>query len=112
MASVIDLAIRPARLAYALSGEGVRFVVVGGAARLLSLGVGRPRDLDIVVDEPDLPELVSALGALGVPASVALLARARQCRLDSFWGPLDVFVEAPPTSHPVRLAGLTVMVAA
>ena len=84
MASVIDLAMRPARLAYALSGEGVRFVVVGGAARLLSLGVGRPRDLDVVVDEPDLPELVSALGALGVPANVASLARARQCRLDSF----------------------------
>lgn len=109
---VIDLAMRPVRLACALRRGGARFVIVGGAARLLASGVGRPRDLDIVVDEADLRELVCVLGEIGILAGVASLARTRQRRLDSFWGPLDVFVEPPPPSWPWGVAGSALMVAA
>ena len=101
---------RPVGLACALGRGGARFVVVGGAAGMLSLGIGRPRDLDIVVDETDLPELVSALAALRVPATVASPSWARQCRLDSDWGSLDVFVEDLPACQPFRLDGVTLMV--
>ena len=103
---VTDLCDRPARLAVELLRHGARFVVVGSAARWLRSGEGTPRDLDVAVDRPDLPLLVGALAALGVRSSAARFARAAQCRVDTSWGPLDVFVGGPPASHgvPFRLS--------
>lgn len=93
-----DLCDRPARLAVELLRHGARFVVVGSAARWLRSGEGTPRDLDVVVDRPDLPLLVGALAALGVRSSAARFARDAQSHVDTSWGPLDVCVGGPPAS--------------
>lgn len=96
-----DLHDRPARLAVELLRQGARFVIVGGTARRVLTGQGAPRDLDVVVDAPDLPRLVAALAVVGVPSSVAALGRAVPSHLDTSWGPLDVFVGAPPPCRDV-----------
>lgn len=85
-------------------------VVVGGTAHWLRSGRGMPRDLDVVVEESDLSGLVSALGRLGVWTTVASLLRSRQVRLDTSWGPLDVFVGLAPAHRPVQLGSLSVAV--
>lgn len=101
-----DLCDRPARLAVELLRHGARFDVVGSAARWLRSGEGTPRDLDVVVDRPDLPLLVGALAALGVRTSAARFSRAAHSRVDTSWGPLDVFVDGPPALRgvPYRLS--------
>ena len=96
-----DLRRRPATLATLLSGHGARFVVVGSTARWLTTGTGSPGDLDIVLDASDLPLLTSALGALGVTVDAKILVHSSPTRVDTSWGPLDVFVGDPPPAHPV-----------
>lgn len=101
---------RPAALAGQLVAGGARVVVVGGRAHWLRSGRGMPRDLDVVVEERDLPGLVSALGRLGVWTTVASLLRSRQVRLDTSWGPLDVFVSLAPAHQQVQLESVSVLV--
>lgn len=96
-----DLRDRPARLAVELRRQGARFVIVGGTARRLLTGQGAPRDLDVVVDAPDLPRLVAALAEVGVKSSVAVLSRTAPSHVDTSWGPLDVFVDTPPCCRGV-----------
>jgi hypothetical protein len=107
---VTDLRDRSARLAVELLRHGARFVVVGGAARRILTREGSPRDLDVVVDEPDLPCLVAALGGLGVCSSASVLGRAGQSHVDTSWGPLDVFVDRPPSSRGVPFVRASVAV--
>ncbi len=96
-----DLRDRPAQLAVQLLRQGARFVVVGGTARRLLTGQGTPRDLDVVVDTPDLPRFVAALAMVGVHSSVAVLSRAAPSHVDTSWGPLDVFVGTRPSGRDV-----------
>lgn len=107
---MLDLHDRPARLAVELLRQGARFVIVGGTARRLLTKQGAPRDLDVVVDTPDLSRLVAALAAMGVPSSVAVLGRASPSHLDTSWGPLDVFVGAPPPGRDVSFEESCLMV--
>ena len=93
-------------LAVELVRAGARLVVVGGTARRLLGRRHRPRDLDVVVGDGDVPTLVGALSRLGVVVSAARLHRCRDVALASGWGPLDVFVrEALPSGVPVEAAG-------
>lgn len=102
---------RPALLAAELARRGAEFVVVGGAARWLRDGRGRPRDLDIVVTPASATALVTQLNGLGVPARVASLLRCRHVHLDTGWGPLDVFVDKDfPVFGPVFVDGVSVSV--
>lgn len=102
---MIDLGTRPALLASELLRCGARVVVVGGTARWL-LGDGTaPRDLDVAVEEADVPALVAALAAIGVAVSAASLCRARQVHLETSWGPLDVFVGRVTSLDPRGAAG-------
>ena len=96
-----DLRGRPATLAALLARHGARFVVVGGTARWLTTGSGSPGDLDVVVAASDLPLLASALGAVGAPVVAARLGRGSPTRVDTSWGPLDVFVAEPPPARDV-----------
>ncbi len=107
-----DLASRPASLGVELLRHGAVFVVVGSTARWLRTCAGLPRDLDIVVEELGLPQLVSALSALGAPSSAAALGRATQSHVDTAWGPLDVFVDRLPPSVavPFRRRSASVLV--
>ena len=88
----MDLADRPIDLAAALVEAGARLTVSGGTARRLRGAPHRPRDLDVLVAEPDVPGLVDALRTLGVDAEARRLLRSRCSRLDTSYGPLDVFV--------------------
>ena len=82
----------PVELAHELVAHGAQVVVVGGTAGHL-LGAARaPRDLDVVVAEDDVEGLVRALDELGTPLRSASLLRARDLRVLTGWGPLDVFV--------------------
>lgn len=102
---MIDLATRPALLASELLRGGARVVVVGGTARWL-LGDGTaPRDLDVAVEDADVPALVAALAIIGIEVSVASLCRARQVHLETSWGPLDVFVGPVTSPYPRGAAG-------
>ncbi len=106
---------RPVRLAAALARLGASAVVVGSCARWLTAYPGsalRPLDLDLAVEPSAVPALCEALTALGVSADPAALLRARVARIDSGWGPLDVFVGAVPTSRPVAVQGVRLEVAA
>jgi hypothetical protein len=102
---VIDLVTRPALLASELLRGGARVVVVGSTARWL-LGDGTaPRDLDVAVEDADVPALVAALEAIGVAASAVSLCRARQVHRETSWGPLDVFVGPVTACCPRGAAG-------
>jgi len=102
---------RPALLAAELARRGTEFVVVGGVARWLRDGHGRPRDLDIVVTPGSVTALVTELSGLGVPARAASLLRCRHVHFDTGWGPLDVFVDEDcPGFGPVLVAGVPVSV--
>ena len=101
---------RPALLAAQLTRCGAAVVVVGGTARWLRSGGGRPRDLDVVVDPLSVPALVRALAALGVAARVVAVLRCRDVRFDTGWGPLDVFVDDCPPSTAVLVEGVPVAV--
>ncbi|MEO6999735.1 MAG: hypothetical protein ABI112_16795 [Terracoccus sp.] len=98
---MLDLHDRPARLAVELLRQGARFVIVGGTARRLFTGRGTPRDLDVVVDAPDLPRFVTALAGLGAHTSVTILGRAAPSHVATSWGPLDVFVGTSPSGRGV-----------
>ncbi len=103
---------RSVELAAELSRLGAHAVVVGGVARLLRSGAGHPRDLDVVVAEPDVDALVSVLALLGARLSARAL-RLRQCvHVDTAWGPLDVFLGAAPASDEFDVAGVRLRVAA
>ena len=97
-----DLRGRPATLATLLVRHGARFVVVGSTARWLTTGTGSPGDLDVVVDATDLPLLAGALGAIGAPVEATRLGRGSPTRVDTSWGPVDVFVAEPPSCREVR----------
>ncbi len=71
----------------------------------------RPLDLDLAVEPSAVPALCGDLTALGVTANAAALLRSRVTRIDSGWGPLDIFVGAVPTSRPVAVQGARVEVA-
>lgn len=98
-------------LAVELVRLGADVVVVGGTARLLREGHGNPHDLDVVVADADVPGLVAGLRALGASATDAALRRCRDIRVETAWGPLDVFVAARPASGPVRVHGVDLAVA-
>jgi NADPH-dependent ferric siderophore reductase len=105
---VIDIARRPAVLAAELARRGADVVVVGGTARWLRGAKQRPRDLDVVVDPASVPALVDALESLAVPVHLTTLLRCRDVRIDTPWGPLDVFVGPRPTSSTVLVEGVQV----
>ena len=97
---------RPARLAALLVRSGALLTVVGGTARWLSGDVRRPLDLDVTVVPGDLAALDRALARLGVEAHESALLRLRDVRVDTSWGPIDIFVRpAPPPSRTVALHG-------
>ena len=103
---------RSVALAVELVHRGAKFVVVGGTARWLTEGSRQPRDLDVAVDEEEVPTLVSALAQVGVHISCAMLLRCRQVGLASAWGPIDVFVgEALPPAAVIRVGGCDLAVA-
>lgn len=85
----------PLELAAELLARGARMTVVGGTARRLAGDPRPPRDLDVVVAEDDVDALVHALAGLGAPVRAASLLRARDVRVLTAWGPLDVFVVRP-----------------
>ena len=107
---MVNLPCRPALLAAELARCGAAVVVVGGTARWLRSGAGRPRDLDVVVDPSSVPTLVRALAALGVAARAAAVLRCRDVRFATGWGPLDVFVDDRPPSTTVLVQGVPVAV--
>jgi hypothetical protein len=94
---------REVLLAVELVRLGADVVVVGSTARLLRRGYGDPRDLDVVVEDADVTGLVAALRSLGASATAAVLRRCRDVRIDTAWGPLDVFVAPRPTTGTVRV---------
>jgi hypothetical protein len=103
---------RSTALAVELAARGAQVVVVGGTARWLRAGSRWPRDLDVVVAEPQVPALVSALAQIGVHICAATLRECRQVGLTSAWGPLDVFVaESLPPSGVVQVGGCALVVA-
>lgn len=98
-------------LAVELTRLGAGFVVVGGMARLLRQGYGDPHDLDVVVADCDVTGLVAALRLLGATATDEALRRCRDVRVDTAWGPLDVFVARRPVALTVRVDGVDLAVA-
>ena len=64
----------------------------------------------MVVDAGAVAGLVAALAELGVTACAASLLRCRTLRLDTAWGPLDVFVADRPPSSRVDVGGVPVAV--
>jgi len=103
---------RSTALAVELAARGAQVVVVGGTARWLRAGSRWPRDLDVVVAEPQVPALVSALAQIGVHICAATLRECRQVGLTSAWGPLDVFVaESLPPAGVVQVGGCALVVA-
>lgn len=107
----MDLSRRPVDLAVALARSGAEVVVVGGAARVLPGGGGSPRDLDVVVAEHAVDRLVESLRGLGSRVTARALLRGRNVRVDTTYGPLDVFVAVPPAAAPVPVDGERLMVA-
>ena len=107
---MVNVLCRPALLAAELARCGAVVVVVGGTARWLRAGAGRPRDLDVVVDPSSVPALVRALAALGVAARAPAVLRCRDVQLATGWGPLDVFVGECPPSTTVLVEGVPVAV--
>lgn len=96
----LDLSWRPVQLAVVLARDGVRFVVVGGTARLLLGGDHPPADLDVVVRCPG--QLLDALARLGAaPARV----RRAPARINTCFGPVDVFVGQVATTTLVGVGG-------
>ena len=79
----LSVAGRSVALAVELVCRGAKFVVVGGTARWLTEGSRQPRDLDVAVDDEEVPTLVSALAQVGVHISCAMLLRCRQVGLAS-----------------------------
>jgi len=72
-------------------------------------GRGCPRDLDVAVTPEAVTRLVSALADLRVPAEADALIDCRELRFATGWGPLDVFIDPPP-SGPVLVEGVPVAV--
>ncbi len=105
---MVDLPCRPVLLAAALARRGARVVVVGGTARWLRHGGRRPLDLDVCVRPDAVAGLVSALEGLGATATGVLLLRSLDVRVDTPWGPLDVFVADVPASSSVAVQGIAV----
>lgn len=98
------------RLAVELASLGADVVVVGSTARMLRDGGREPRDLDVVVDAVDVDPLVAALRRLGLHVPALRLLRCRDVHLSTGWGPLDVFVGAPPDAFEVRADGVRLSV--
>lgn len=89
---------RALALALRLAPLGAPGVIVGGTARMLTMVTTRtPLDLDLVVPKAATPHLVTALRCLGArgPSTAATL-RAGQARLNTSWGPVDVFIATEP----------------
>ena len=107
----MDLSQRPLQLAVALSRAGAEVVMVGGAARRLNGLPHRPADLDVVVAPEGTIRLVDALRVLGVDSTSARLLRSGCSRLETSYGPLDVFVGALPAAETLGLDGVAVRVA-
>lgn len=107
----VDLSRRPVDLALALVRGGAEVVVVGGAARVLLGGGGSPRDLDVVVAQDDVDRLVESLRGLGSRVTARALLRGRDVRVDTGYGPLDVFVADLPAAKPVLVDGERLAVA-
>jgi hypothetical protein len=103
---------RPVALACELARLGATVVVVGGTARLLRDGAHDPADLDVVVPDAAVPSLVSALEALGCTTTRRRLVVGRCVRVDTAWGPLDVFVGDLPPSREIPVGGIGIQVAA
>jgi hypothetical protein len=103
---------RSVELAAELGRLGAHAVVVGGVARLLRTGAGHPHDLDVVVAEPDVDALVSALALLGSSLSARALRLGGCVHVDTAWGPLDVFLGAAPASDELDVAGVRLRVVA
>lgn len=77
---------------------GAPGVIVGGTARMLTMPTTRtPLELDLVVSDVEAPHLLEALRSLEArgPATAATL-RAGQARLNTSWGPVDVFIASEP----------------
>ena len=104
----MDLSQRPLQLAAALVGAGAEVVVVGGAARRLRGLPHRPADLDVVVAPAGTGRLVGALRVIGVDTTAARLLRSGCSRLETSYGPLDVFVGAVPAAQTARVDGVAV----
>lgn len=101
----MDLSRRPVDLAVALVRGGADVVVVGGAARAL-LGSSRPpSDLDVVVATHAVDRLVEALRGLGSRVTARELVRGRTVRVDTGYGPLDVFVAVASAATVVLVDG-------
>ncbi|WP_143447699.1 hypothetical protein [Kineosporia sp. R_H_3] len=85
---------RAVRLAALLRAGGALFEVVGGTARHLAGDPRAPRDLDVAVRPDDVEALAGALGRVGAALDPARARRLRVVRVDTSYGPLDVFVGA------------------
>ena len=103
---------RPVALACELARLGATVVVVGGTARLLRDATRDPADLDVVVPDAGVPALVAALAALGCTTTERQLVVGRCVRVDTAWGPLDVFVGDVPPSHWIPADGIYLQVVA
>lgn len=85
---------RAVRLAALLRAGGARFEVVGSTARYLAGDPRAPRDLDVAVRPDDVEALAAALAGVGAVLDPARACRLRVLRVDTSYGPLDVFVGA------------------
>ena len=101
----MDLSQRPVDLAVELVRAGADLVVVGGVARRLLGSAHIPADLDVRVERAAVGALVDALRALGADTTSARLLRSGCSRVDTSYGPLDVFVGPRPPCAPVPAGG-------
>jgi hypothetical protein len=85
---------RAVRLAALLRTAGARFQVVGSTARHLAGDPRVPRDLDVTVMPEDVDALADALARVGAALDPGRARRLRTVRVNTSYGPLDVFVGA------------------
>ncbi len=107
----MDLTERPIDLAVELVRAGAELVVVGGVARRLLGSAHAPAHLDIRVERGAVGALVQALRALGADTTGARLMRSGCSRVDTTYGPLDVFVGPRPPCVPASAGGRVLQVA-